>query len=206
MVAPGDEIRLGWSRLRIVHLDTDGLCAVSVAGFPAALRVRVARAGAGSSVTCSGRLPRAWLAGLVERVSARALELATARVVVGAAIVRDGRVLVQQRAYPAEVAGMWELPGGRVEVGESDVDAVARECREELGVEVVATTMTGPDVALRNDLVLRVYAARMARGEPRAHDHQAVRWLTEDALHTVPWLPADRVLLPAIARLLRADG
>lgn len=126
-------------------------------------------------------------------------------VVVGAAIVRDHAVLAQQRAYPPEAKGLWELPGGRVEPGESDVDAVVRECREELGVTVVVGAPVGPDVALPKGMLLRVYLATLAdaTAEPRPHDHAALRWLTAERLDDVPWLPADRVLLPALRRVLR---
>ncbi|HVK21232.1 MAG TPA: NUDIX domain-containing protein [Actinokineospora sp.] len=183
LVGVGDEIHVGRSRQRIVALGVDG--------------VRLAHVGGPS-------LPqRLWTAAL-DRAVARAAELAEARVVVGAAIVRDGRLLAQQRAYPASAAGLWELPGGRVEPDESDVDAVRRECLEELGVEVSPVGVVGPDVVLRDDLVLRVYGATLELGEPHPHDHQAVAWLTEGTLHTVEWLPADRVLLAPVREFLRS--
>lgn len=126
------------------------------------------------------------------------------RVIVGAAIVRGRSLLAQQRAYPAAVAGLWELPGGRVEPGESDVDAVRRECVEELGVTVRVGAPVGPDVALPGDKLLRIYAAVLApaSGEPHPHDHQALRWLTAAELDSVEWLPADQVLLPSLRALL----
>ena len=125
-------------------------------------------------------------------------------VVVGAAIVRDGRVLAQQRAYPARDAGRWELPGGRVEPGESDQAALRRECLEELGVRVRVGASVGPEVPLTDELLLRVYRAELDPPDatPHPHDHQALRWLTASALDTVDWLPADRVLLPDLRSLL----
>lgn len=130
------------------------------------------------------------------------------RIVVGAAIVRDGRLLAQQRAYPESVAGQWELPGGRVEPGESAPDALRRECLEELGVAVLVGDQVGPDVPVRPDLVLRVYRASLDPPDaaPHPHDHQALRWLTADTLPSVEWLPADRVLLPALRALLPDTG
>lgn len=127
-----------------------------------------------------------------------------ATVVVGAAVVRDGRLLAQQRAFPPEAAGLWELPGGRAEAGESDVEAVRRECLEELGVAVVVGDRVGDDVALPNGMVLRVYAAtlREPRAEPRAVEHRALRWLTAAGVSELDWLPADRVLVPALLALL----
>lgn len=126
--------------------------------------------------------------------------------VVGAAIVRDGALLAARRAYPAELAGLWELPGGRVEPGESDADAVRRECSEELGVEVLVGARVGADVVLPGGKVLRIYGATLAdhTGEPVAIDHQELRWLGTEELATVRWLPADRILLPELRELLGA--
>ncbi|MTD54176.1 (deoxy)nucleoside triphosphate pyrophosphohydrolase [Amycolatopsis pithecellobii] len=127
-----------------------------------------------------------------------------ARVVVGAAIVRGDALLVQQRAYPPEVAGRWELPGGRVEPGETEPEALRRECVEELGVEVLVGARVGGDVALRAHLVLRVYAASLAdpAAKPKALEHKGLRWVTASALDRLPWLPADLELLPALRGLL----
>ena len=135
-------------------------------------------------------------------VSARSIDLLSARVVVGAAIIRDGLLLAQQRSYPPEAAGKWELPGGRVEPDETDHAAVIRECAEELGVTVTPGDRIGPDVPLRSDLLLRVYAATLATGTPTPVEHRALRWLTSADLDTVDWLPADRVLLPSLHPLL----
>ncbi len=133
--------------------------------------------------------------------------LVTTRVIVGAAIVRSGSVLAQQRSYPAEAAGLWELPGGRVEPGESDALALRRECAEELGVTVRVGSRVGPEVDLPGGSVLRIYAAEMAGdGEPHPVEHRALRWLTAAELDTVEWLPADRVLLPDLGALLAGAG
>lgn len=128
------------------------------------------------------------------------------QVVVGAAIVRDGTVLAQQRARPAAVAGRWELPGGAVEPGESEASALVRECAEELGVRVVAGARVGPDVELPGGRVLRVYAATLDGGteRPRAVEHVALRWVSGEQLDELDWLEADRALLPQLRALL--DG
>ena len=120
------------------------------------------------------------------------------RIVVGAAIRRDGRVLAARRSAPEPVAGGWEFPGGKVEAGESDAAAVARECREELGVEVTVGALLGAQ-PIAPGLLLRVYAAVLDGGEPRPlQDHDAVRWLGAGDLDSVDWLPADRPLLAAV--------
>jgi 8-oxo-dGTP diphosphatase len=126
------------------------------------------------------------------------------RVVVGAAIVRDGRLLAQCRARPVELAGRWELPGGQVEPGESEPAALHRECREELGALIAVAGRVGPDVALSATSVLRIYRARLetASAEPRPVEHAELRWVAAEELPALDWLDADRALLPALAELL----
>jgi 8-oxo-dGTP diphosphatase len=121
--------------------------------------------------------------------------------VVGAAILREGRVLAARRVVPHRLAGGWEFPGGKVEPGESDEAALARECDEELGVAVTVGARLGAVAGDGLELVL--YAATLARGEPVALvDHDELRWLSADRLHDVDWLPIDRGLLPAVHALL----
>lgn len=129
-------------------------------------------------------------------------------IVVGAAIVRDARLLAQQRAFPEQLAGRWELPGGRVEPGESDRDAVVRECEEELGVHVVVHDQVGPDVPLQHGrMVLRIYAATLTQPEavPVAREHRAVRWVDAAAVLELDWLDADLDLVPHLCDLLSAS-
>ena len=122
-----------------------------------------------------------------------------------AAIVHGERVLAQQRAWPAAMAGRWELPGGAVERDESDLRALVRECVEELGVLVVPGRRVGSDVRLPGGRLLRVYAATLTRnsGEPRANEHAAVRWVSAVQLDELDWLDADRELLPDLRELLK---
>jgi 8-oxo-dGTP diphosphatase len=125
-------------------------------------------------------------------------------VIVGAAIVRGDALLAQQRAYPPEVAGLWELPGGRVEPGETETEALRRECREELGVDVLVGARVGADIPLRAALVLKVYAAELAdsSAEPKPLEHMGLRWINAASLDTLQWLPADLELLPNLRALL----
>ncbi|MFV2100013.1 (deoxy)nucleoside triphosphate pyrophosphohydrolase [Micromonospora sp. LOL_024] len=126
------------------------------------------------------------------------------RVIVGAAIIRDGRVLACARSAPPEVAGRWEFPGGKVEPGESETTALARECVEELAVRVEIGERVGRNVRMAHGRsVLKVYAARLLHGdEPRALEHSALRWLSATELDTVTWLPADAPIVAALPPLL----
>jgi mutator protein MutT len=139
--------------------------------------------------------------------------LATARsrartVVVAAAVSRaDGALLAARRSAPPELAGRWELPGGKVEPGEDDVTALARELLEELGVVVEVGERVGGDWPIRPGVVLRVYRGVIREGEPRPlEDHDALRWVTTDEWDTLAWLPADRPIVATLCEGSRSTA
>jgi 8-oxo-dGTP diphosphatase len=124
------------------------------------------------------------------------------QIVVAGAVIAESRVLVAQRVRPPELAGRWELPGGKVAPDETEPEALARELAEELGVDVAVGERLGGDITLNATTTLRAYQVRLIRGEPQPHDHRALRWLTAAQLHDIDWVPADRDWLPALARIL----
>ncbi|MFG2788674.1 (deoxy)nucleoside triphosphate pyrophosphohydrolase [Streptomyces sp. NPDC048419] len=115
-------------------------------------------------------------------------------VVVGAALFDDGRLLAARRSAPAELAGRWELPGGKVEPGESPEAALVRELREELGVDSATVERIPGEWPLRSPYVLQVWSARLLPGSagPRPlQDHDELRWLAQDEFWDVDWLDQD---------------
>ena len=114
------------------------------------------------------------------------------QIVVAGALISGSLLLVAQRARPPELAGLWELPGGKVAAGESDADALARELYEELGVEVTVGPRIGADVALNETTTLRAYRVTQTGGTLHPNDHRALRWVGADELDGLPWVPADR--------------
>lgn len=122
--------------------------------------------------------------------------------VVAGALISGAALLVAQRDRPPELAGLWELPGGKVGAGESDAVALARELHEELGVEVEVGARLGADVALNATTTLRAYFVTQTGGELHPNDHRALRWIGVDELHHLAWVPADRTWLPDLVRAL----
>ena len=123
--------------------------------------------------------------------------------VVAAVIMNEGRVFATQRGY-GEFKDGWEFPGGKVEAGESPEEALRREIREELEVEVnvgdLIDTIEYDYPAFH--LSMKCYACTIAGGSPHLLEHEAARWLSADQLDSVAWLPADITLIPKIAGLL----
>ncbi|MER6581674.1 (deoxy)nucleoside triphosphate pyrophosphohydrolase [Nonomuraea sp. NPDC001023] len=127
-------------------------------------------------------------------------------IVVAAVIVAPGgRVLAAQRAAPAALAGGWEFPGGKVDPGESEVAALVRECREELGVEIAVGARVGEDWALSEGYVMRVWLATLTSGTPEAREHLALRWLGPGEYYDVEWLGADLPIMKTVESLLQQD-
>lgn len=132
--------------------------------------------------------------------------------VVGAAIVDDLArptvLLAARRTAPPPLAGGWEVPGGKVEAGESEQEALRREIREELGVGIVlGERLAGPlpdgQFDLGRGLRMSVWWATIDAGDPAPlADHDALAWLHAEALHDVGWLAADIPVADAAAALL----
>jgi 8-oxo-dGTP diphosphatase len=123
--------------------------------------------------------------------------------VVGAAIVRDGRVLAARRGAPAAAAGRWEFPGGKAEAGEDAERAVVREVEEELGCRIAVIGMLAGAQPVDDRYTLRVAVAELTRGEPIPTEHDAVRWLSAEQLDDVTWLGPDLPFLDELREVLR---
>ncbi|MGE2815539.1 (deoxy)nucleoside triphosphate pyrophosphohydrolase [Mycobacterium heidelbergense] len=131
------------------------------------------------------------------------------QIVVAGAVIAGSTLLVAQRVRPPELAGRWELPGGKVAPGETERVALARELAEELGLDVSDVAVgdrLGDDIPLDGMTTLRAYRVRLLGGEPHPHDHRALRWVTVDELHDVDWVPADRAWLTDLMGALRASS
>lgn len=121
-------------------------------------------------------------------------------VVAGALFDADGGILVQQRPPGKSLAGLWEFPGGKVDIGEAPRTALARELAEELGIGVDPLDLVPLGFASEAELLLLLFKVPRWTGRPTALHASALRWERVDALRRMAMPPADYPLLDVLAR------
>ena len=119
--------------------------------------------------------------------------------VVAAIIIDNGKAFATQRGY-GEFKDGWEFPGGKIEEGETAREAIVREIREELDTEIAVGNLID---TIEYDypafhLSMDCFWCEVVSGELVLKEAEAARWLTKEELDSVPWLPADRILLAQI--------
>ena len=123
--------------------------------------------------------------------------------VVAAVIVDHGRVFATQRGY-GDWKDYWEFPGGKIELGETPEEALRREIREELdtGIAVKEKITTIEYDYPEFHLSMECFLAEVTEGSLVLKEHEAARWLRNDELDTVRWLPADRTIIELLKQRL----
>ena len=123
--------------------------------------------------------------------------------VAAAIIIHNNRIFATQRGY-GEFKDGWEFPGGKIEPGETSREALVREIKEELDIEIEVKDFLEtveydyPQFHLSMDCFFCMIKA----GELVLKEHEAAKWLTKETLDSVDWLPADKGLLEGIRAYL----
>ena len=126
------------------------------------------------------------------------MKMKTIRVV--AAVIRDGeRIFATQRGY-GEFKGGWEFPGGKIEEKETAQEALIREIKEELDIEIEVDELldTVEYDYPKFHLAMDCFICTIKLGDLVLKEHEAARWLTRETLDSVDWLPADQGLVEKI--------
>lgn len=127
--------------------------------------------------------------------------------VVAALIFENGKFMICRRPPGKKRALLWEFVGGKVEKGETKEQALKRECREELDVEVdvgevfLSVVHEYPDLTVR----LTVFCARITRGVPRRLEHFDIKWITPSEIKDYDFCPADKDVLAKIAGIEKEE-
>ena len=127
-------------------------------------------------------------------------------VVACALVDPDGRVLIAQRPEGKAMAGLWEFPGGKVELGEQPEQTLIRELREELGItvkqECLAPLTFASHAYPEFHLLMPLYVCRRWEGFVEAREKQRLKWVRPNELRNYPMPPADEPLIPHLTALL----
>jgi 8-oxo-dGTP diphosphatase len=120
--------------------------------------------------------------------------------VVAGVVIEKGRVMVTRRGPHIRLAGLWEFPGGKVEDGEDDHTALARELWEELQIRVEVGECVGENIHTeeRGPFCLVAYRVTIVEGRPVLSDHDEIVWIKPEKLSELDWAPADIPLLAKI--------
>ena len=119
--------------------------------------------------------------------------------VVASIIHQDGKILATQRGY-GDFKGLWEFPGGKIEPGETPEEALRREIREELNIDI---SVEKHICIVEHDypnfhLTMHCYWCSIVQGELVLNEHQSARWLEKTEWEIVKWLPADIVVVKKV--------
>lgn len=121
--------------------------------------------------------------------------------VTAAIIIQENKIFATQRGY-GEFKDGWEFPGGKIEKGEKAKEALIREIREELDVEIeVGELLENVEYDYpKFHLSMKCFICKIKSGQLVLKEHEAAKWLTKDQLDSVDWLPADRGLIEKIRK------
>lgn len=123
--------------------------------------------------------------------------------VVGAIIQSNGKILCAQRSHAMTLSDLWEFPGGKIESGETHQEALKREIKEELNLDIKVYDQLFEEAVYTYDfgrVHLSAYFCDLVSGTPSLSEHQAIKWLNTEELMSLEWAPAD---IPIVEKLMK---
>lgn len=126
--------------------------------------------------------------------------------VVGAILIDDNKILCAQRGENKSLAKLWEFPGGKIELGETPQEALARELKEELMIEVEIQAEKFEETKYHYDfgiVNLTTFICFLKKGTPQLTEHIEVKWLKPIELNSLEWAPAD---IPAVKKIMKENA
>ena len=122
--------------------------------------------------------------------------------VVAALIWKDGKFLICQRPAHKARGLLWEFVGGKVEAGESKSEALKRECKEELAIEISVGELFWEETHEYPDLTvhLSLFNSTIVSGEPQLLEHNSIKWISPDEIPEYQFCPADKTFLDIIRK------
>lgn len=123
---------------------------------------------------------------------------------VAAIVARDGKYLIAKRVFGGPLGGLWEFPGGKLEEGESEADALVREFDEEFGARIIPLRALGSAVFMNRgkDRLLVAWLAELPEGEKlELREHQSIKWLSLDDIEEIDMADSDKLLFPYLRNL-----
>ena len=124
-----------------------------------------------------------------------------------AILVQNGKILAAQRAARDLMGGLWELPGGKIEPGESAEACLTRELEEELGIAAEVMDLFCSVIHDYPTFRIHLYAfwCKLLSGPVEKREHQALRWLQPEELLTLSWSSADRIIIERLVGRWQLD-
>lgn len=117
--------------------------------------------------------------------------------VVAAAIIKEDKIFCAQRPEGKSLAGYWEFPGGKLEIGESPEEALIREIKEEFDADIEIIDYVN-EASYDYDfgtVIMKTFRAKLLSDKLELLEHQDSKWLTSEELNTLEWAPVD---IPAV--------
>ena len=122
--------------------------------------------------------------------------------VVGAILIKDGKILCAKRGETKSLANLWEFPGGKIEQGETPREALKREIAEELLIDVEVAESAFESTSYEYDfgiVNLTTFICHLITGEPKLTEHVEIKWLLPSEIKDLEWAPAD---VPTVEKIL----